>query len=31
VRKVADRELEPEAALQGVEQQLMKANLGLTG
>jgi ABC-type glycerol-3-phosphate transport system substrate-binding protein len=30
VRKVVDRELDPEAALQGVEQQLIKANPGLT-
>jgi len=30
VRKVVDKELEPEAALQGVEQQLIKANPGLT-
>jgi ABC-type glycerol-3-phosphate transport system substrate-binding protein len=30
VRKVVDQELDVEAALQGVEQQLMKANPGLT-
>jgi hypothetical protein len=30
VRKVVDQELDPEAALQGVEQQLIKANPGLT-
>ena len=29
VRKVVDREIEVEAALQEVEQQLMKANPGL--